>query len=565
MIDPKKPAELLFKNAKVVDVFSNKIIETSLAVQNGKIMGFGDYESDEIIDLEGAYICPSFIDSHVHIESSMVSPAQFTKTIAAGGVTSIVADPHEIANVSGLDGIEYILNATENIPSDVYVMLPSCVPATQFETSGAVLTADKLEKLIDHDRVLGLGELMDFYGVIERREDIAEKLKIAEGKIIDGHGPVIEGKELDAYISAGVRTEHECTTVEEMNDRISRGMYVLIRQGSAAKNLPELIKGVNKDNLRRILFCTDDRHPEDLIKDGNVDNNVRMAVEYGIDPIDAIKIASLNAAEAYGLEKKGAIAPGYRADMIVFRDLKDIRAEKVYKDGKLIAENGKILAEYEEYHDDRVMSKVNIRKIEKDDLKVEFSKKDRAEANIIEIVKNDLITKRHVEELKLSDGLYDFGNEDIVKIAVIERHTGKSTVFTGLLKGYGIKNGAAGTTIAHDSHNIIVAGDNDEDMLNVISKIDEMKGGIAVSSGGKILESLQLDISGLMTTENIEFVNKRLKKMMKTARRLGVSEGVDPFMNLSFLALPVIPDIKITDKGLFDVRNFEFISIEIEK
>ncbi|MDO5708177.1 MAG: adenine deaminase [Andreesenia angusta] len=564
MINPKKKADLLFKNCKIVDVFNNRIIEDSLAIQNGRIMGFGEYDSETVIDLEGDYISPSFIDAHVHIESSMVSPAQFTKTLAERGVTTIIADPHEIGNVSGLEGIEYILKATEKLPFDVYIMLPSCVPATPFETSGAVLTAEKLKKFINDKRVLGLGELMDFYGVVERRKDIVDKIKIAEDKFIDGHGPVIRGKDLDAYISAGVRTEHECTTVEEMNERISRGMYILIRQGSAAKNLPELIKGVNKDNLRRILFCTDDRHPEDLIKDGSIDNNIRMAVNHGIEPIDAIKIASLNAAEAYNLKNRGAIAPGYKADLVVFENLDNIVAKKVYKDGKLISENGKTIVEFSEYIDKRVMSKVNIREISKEDIQIKFKKKDRSKANIIDIVKNDLITKNHIEEIELEDNLYNFSKTDIIKIVVVERHTGKSGVFSGLLRGYGIRDGAIGTTIAHDSHNIIIAGDNDEDILNVIREIDCMKGGIAISSRGVILDKLQLDISGLMTTRSIEYVDNKLKDMMKIARNLGVNEGVDPFMNLAFLALPVIPDIKVTDKGLFDVINFEFMEIEVE-
>lgn len=562
MINPNKKPDLIFRNAKIVDVFNGEVFESNLAVQNGLIMGFGDYEeADEIIDLEGKYISPSFIDSHVHIESSMVSPKEFTELLATRGVTAIVADPHEIANVKGLDGIDYILKATENIPFDVYVMLPSSVPATPFETSGAVLEAEELSKFIGHERVLGLGEMMDFPGVMERREDIVDKIKLveAEGKTIDGHGPMITGKELDAYISAGIKTEHEASTEEEMKERIRKGMYILIREGSAARNLETLIKYVNKDNLSRCLFCTDDRHPEDLILNGSIDNNIRLAVSLGFDPVDAIRMASINAAVAYGLNKKGGIAPGYHADFIVFEDLNDLKAEKVYKDGKLIAENGVIKEKFSEYTDDRVGSAVHIRDIVKEDIRLNLKSED---VNVIGINKNELITDLLEETVTVEDGEYKFGNEDIIKISVIERHSGDSGIFTALLKGYGIKNGAIGTTIAHDSHNIIVAGDNDEDILACIREIKDMQGGIVIASGGKVLESLKLEIAGLMTNEKIEVVNEKLKSMIETARNLGIPEGVDPFMTLAFLALPVIPDVKITDKGLFDVRTFEFISID---
>lgn len=562
IINPNEKPDLIFKNAKIIDVFNGEVFDSNLAVQNGLIMGFGDYEEAyEVIDLKGKYISPSFIDSHVHIESSMVSPKEFTELLATRGITAIVADPHEIANVRGLDGIDYILKATENIPFDVYVMLPSSVPATPFETSGAILEAKELSEFIGHERVLGLGEMMDFQGVMERREDIVEKINLSEreNKVIDGHGPMISGKELDSYISAGIRTEHEASTEEEMKERIRKGMYILIREGSAARNLETLIKYVNKENLSRCLFCTDDRHPEDLIMNGSIDNNIRQAVKLGFDPIDAIRMASINAAVAYGLKKKGGIAPGYCADFIVFDDLNDLRAEKVYKDGKLIAEDGMIKEKFPEYNDDRVGSAVNIRDIMKDDLKLSLKSEN---VNIIGIKKNELITDLIEGKVEIEDGEYKFGNEDIVKLSVIERHTGDTGIFTALLKGYGIKNGAIGTTIAHDSHNIIVAGDNDEDILACIKEIKDMQGGIVISSGGKVLESLKLEIAGLMTNQKIEEVNRKLKSMIETARGLGIPEGVDPFMTLSFLALPVIPDVKITDKGLFDVRTFEFISIE---
>lgn len=559
MIGTEIEVDLLIKNARIVNVFTNEIIAGDLAIKDGKIVGIGSYKSKEYIDASNKFVAPSFIDSHVHIESAMVSPSQFAKSVIKRGTTTLIADPHEIANVCGLDGIRYILDATEEIPTDVYVMLPSCVPATEFETSGAILKAKDLKQLIDNERVLGLGELMDFVGVINRRADILDKIEIAKGKIIDGHGPMIAGKDLDAYVSAGVKTDHECSTVKEMIDRLRRGLYVQIREGSAAKNLAELVKGVTKDNLRRCLFCTDDRHPEDLIENGHIDNNVRLSIEKGVDPIDAIKMASLNAAECYGLKNVGAIAPGYMADLVIFQDLNDIRVETVFKAGKCVADHGKVIVDFPEYADGRVMSKMNIRDIVSEDIQIKLSK---SKVNVIGVLKDQLITDLRQREVSLVDGKFEYGDDGISKVVLIERHTGKSSVMAALVEGYGIRCGAIGTTIAHDSHNLIVIGDNDKDILKCISKIKEMEGGIAISSSGKILSSLKLDIAGLMTTEDIEFVKERMEDMLNVARGLGVAEGVDPFMTLSFLALPVIPNVKITDKGLFDVINFKFIDIE---
>lgn len=555
----REKADTVLKNCRVISVFTNEIIEGDIAIADGKIAGVGSYDGLEEVDMEGRYVSPSFIDGHVHIESSMVSPYQFSKEIVPRGTTAIIADPHEIANVSGMAGIEYILDATESLPLDVYVMLPSCVPATEHETSGAVLKAEDLRKLIDHPRVLGLGELMDFVGVVNANSDIIDKLEMAGGKIVDGHGPLIEDMELNAYVAAGVKTEHECSTLDEMRERLRRGMYIQIREGTAARNLEGLIAGVDKDNLRRCIFCTDDKHPEDLIKTGHIDNNVKLAIKAGIEAIDAIKMATLNPAECYGLDDRGAIAPGYRADLIVFSDLNDIKIEKVYKDGVLSAEDGKLLEEYEEHIDERMLSRVNIDDYSEDmvDLKLKSGS-----VNVIKLLDHSLVTKLVERKVDVKDGSFVYNkDEDISKLVLVERHTGKSTTFVALLEGYGIESGAIGTTIAHDSHNIIVAGDNDRDIVNCINHIKIMGGGIAISSGGDIKECLELKIGGLMSTEDIESVNEKLDAMMKVAREHKVSEGVDPFMTLSFLALPVIPDVKITDKGLFDVVKFKFIDI----
>lgn len=556
----RKTADLVIKNAKIINVFTNEIIEGNLGVDGEHIIGIGDYQGLEEIDLNGKYISPSFIDGHVHIESSMVSPYEFSKHILKYGTTSIIADPHEIANVCGLEGIEYILNSTENLPVDVYLMLPSCVPATEFETSGAVLEAELLEKFIGNKRVLGLGELMDFYGVIEGKEKIIDKLNIAEGKIVDGHGPLIKGKELNAYVIAGVKTEHECSTREEMEERLRRGMYVQIREGTAARNLLDLIPYVTKDNIRRCIFCTDDKHPEDILSRGHIDNNIRISIEKGIEPIDAIKMASLNTAECYGLKNIGVIAPGYIGDMVVFSDINNIEVEMVFKKGKLVVKDKKVLVEGENIIDNRVLSKVNIKHFIENDIKLSLRSN---KAKIIDLMEHSLVTKLIEKEVKVENGEFKFSKGiDISKIVLVERHTGNSTTSVGLVKGFGIENGAIGVTIAHDSHNIIVIGDNDSDIVNCINNIKSLGGGIVISSKGEVIQSLPLPIGGLMSDKSLEEVDEILKDMIKISRNLNVSETVDPFMTLAFLALPVIPEVKITDKGLFDVINYKFIEID---
>ncbi|MEG2893307.1 MAG: adenine deaminase [Clostridium sp.] len=555
----RKKADLVLKNAKIINLFTNEIVEGNLAIDNGYIIGIGDYSGVEEIDLLGKYIAPSFIDAHVHIESSMTAPSEFSKHILSRGTTTIIADPHEIANVCGLTGIEYILDATEKLPLNVFVMLPSCVPATDFETSGAILNADSLEKLINHKRVLGLGELMDFPGVVSGSSKIIDKLNIAENKIIDGHGPLIENEDLNAYVIAGVKTEHECSTKKEMEDRLQRGMYVQIREGTAARNLEDLIPHVTKDNLRRCIFCTDDKHPEDILKRGHIDNNIRMAIKLGLDPIDAIKMASLNSAECYGLKNTGAIAPGYIADMVVFDDLLNIDIEMVFKNGTLVARNKEILIDIEEHVDNRVLSKVNIKEFTKEDISLKL-KSNRA--RVIELVDHSLVTKLIESEVTTENGEFKVDpNEDIVKIVLVERHTGSSKTAVALVKGFGIKNGAIGVTVAHDSHNIIVIGDSDDNIVKCINEIKNIGGGIVISSQGKVVDSLPLKIAGLMSDITLEEVDSKLQNMMKITRDLSVSDKVDPFMTLAFLALPVIPEVKITDKGLFDVVNFKFIDI----
>ena len=565
-----KNPNLVLKNANIINVFTHEIIEGDLAIHDGVIIGIGKYEGENNIDLKGKYIAPGLIDSHVHIESSMLSPGEFSKVIVPRGTTTIITDPHEIANVCGLSGIEYVLNSTEKLPLNTYVMLPSCVPATNFENSGAILKAKDLEKYINHPRVLGLGEMMNYPGVIYKDKDVIDKLKLAHknNKIVDGHAPRVNGEGLNAYVLSGVSTDHECTTKEEMLEKLRLGMYIMIREGSATKDLKNLIDGVNKYNYQRVLLCTDDKHPEDLLEEGHIDHNVRLAIKNGIDPITAIQMATINAANCYGLKDIGAIAPGYRADIIVFDNLENFNIEKVYKDGKLVGKDRVPLFTIEERNISNVLNTVNLSKIDKDDIQIYLKKENgEEEVNVISLKAHSLITEKVKSKVKVVDNKFDYDNEqDILKLVVIERHKNTGNIGVGLVENFKLKNGAIATTISHDSHNIIVVGDNDEDIVNAVNKVISMDGGIAISSLNEILESLPLNIGGLMSDKNIEYVNEKFSKLVDIAyNSLGVNKNIDPFLTLAFLALPVIPNIKLTDKGLFDVEKFEFIDISCQE
>ena len=553
-------AELVLKDANIVDVFTNRIIRGDVAIHDGMVVAIGDYIGEEEVDLSGRYLSPGFIDGHVHIESSMVGPTEFAKAILPRGTTTIIADPHEIANVKGLDGIRYILNESKNLPLDIYIMLPSCVPATPFENAGAILNADDLMKLMDEDRVLGLGEMMNYPGVIGGDEEVLQKILIARDKTIDGHGPMIKGKELNAYVAAGINTEHECSTVEEMVDRLSLGMYIHIREGSAARNLKDLIKAVDKDNLRRCIFCTDDKQPKDLLKDGSIDHNIRLAIGEGMDPIDCIKMGSLNAAECYGLKGKGAIAPGYIADLVVLDNLEDFNVLKVYKAGKLVGRNRELLFEIADMGSDNMRGSINVGDIGIEDLTIDI---EGGRANIIKLNPHSLITEKVEREVSIEGGKVIAG-EDMLKVAVVERHKGTGNIGLALVEGFGLQNGAIASTIAHDSHNMIVIGDRDEDMILAIDELKEVGGGITMVRDGEILETLPLRIGGIMSDESIQEVDGKLSAMLRIAHeQLKVYEDIDPFMTLSFIALPVIPELKVTDMGLFDVEEFRFIDIGI--
>ncbi|RKD31669.1 adenine deaminase [Thermohalobacter berrensis] len=560
----REKAELVLKNCRVVNVFSQEIIKGDVAIDSGKIVGIGEYEGLNETDLNDSYVAPGLIDGHVHIESSMVSPIQFARGVVPLGTTTIIADPHEIANVCGIEGIKYMINASEGLPLNIYFMLPSCVPATSFENAGAVLGADELREMIDHDKILGLGELMDYPSVISGNEKTIDKIVVAKDKIIDGHGPNIKDKDLNAYVVAGVRTEHECSTVEEMIDRLRLGMYISIREGSAARNLRTLIRAVNKENIRRCLFCTDDKHPEDILKAGHIDNNVRLAIKNGIDPISAIQMGTINAAECYGLKNIGAIAPGYDADIIVLDSLENFNITKVYKNGKLVAENKKPLFRETECDYSNVTDTVRIKEITKKDLEIKL-KSDIV--NVISLLPRNLVTEKVVRKVDTENGVFKYHKDlDILKLAVIERHKATGNIGLGLVENFKLKGGAIASTIAHDSHNLIVVGDNDDDMLLAIKEVSSVGGGITICSEGRVLKTLPLPIAGLISDKSMSEVNESLKEMLDIAyNKLNVNPDIDPFMTLSFLALPVIPEIKVTDLGLFDVNKFDFIELNVNE
>ncbi len=555
-------AELVLKNAQVIDVYGKTIEKNDIAIEDGKIVGVGSYQGIEEHDLKGKYVAPGLIDGHVHIESSMLTPYGFARIVVPKGTTTIIADPHEIANVCGKPGIEFMLDASKNIPLNVYMMIPSCVPATKDENSGAIVTAEDIESLMDKDRVLGLGEVMDYPSVVYGDSIIHKKIELMRGRVIDGHAPDVMGNDLNAYIAAGVMTDHECTIKESMLERIKRGMYVHLREGSQTRNTRALLPGLNKDNMSRVLFCTDDKHPFDIKKEGHINFNVNLAIDAGIDPVDAIAMATLNAATCYHLPYAGGIAPGKDADLFVFSDLKHIEPETVYFKGNIVAENDEPRFEMENHIPNVVLNTVHL---DVDQISFDLYLKS-AEVKVIGLIENNITTKQLRRTVKIKDGkfLYD-ETKDILKLAVIERHHHRKTVGLGLVEGFGFKDGALAMTVAHDSHNLIIVGSNDHDMRLAAEKIQVIQGGIVLVQKGEVIEYLPLEIGGIMTNASETHVQKTLLDMKEKIMNMGLRKEVsDPFISLAFLALPVIPDLKLTDRGLFDVNQFKIVSIEEE-
>ncbi len=559
----REPADLLIRNAKVVDVFGGGILKTPVSVADGHFAGFGEVEAHETLDAQGRYLLPGLMDGHVHIESSMLTPDRFADLVVPCGTTTVIADPHELANVSGKQGLDYILEAAEKLPLDVRVMLPSCVPATPFEDAGATLLAKDLKPYMRHPRVAGLAEMMNFPGVICRDKNVCAKLDLAlaEGKMIDGHAPGLAGRELDAYAAAGVRSDHECTSVDELRERLRRGMYVHLRQGSAARNLAALLPGVTTAGMRRCLFCTDDAHPETLVGEGHMNRHLRLAVAGGLDPVLAVIMATLNVAECYGLNK-GAIAPGREADFVLVQDLKDFAAHKVYVKGYLVAEKGRMLHETSFPVPAALTETVRPAPLDEHafDLRIGSGR-----ARVIGLTPGSLITRDLERSVQTdADSCFDPGlNPGLNLVAVVERHQGTGKIGLGILEGYLLKGGAVASTIAHDSHNIVVAGDSLADMRLAVSGLREQGGGLILCRDGAVAASLPLPVAGLMTSAPADEVNSALTAMTRMAHEMGVPVDIDPFMALSFIPLPVIPDLKLTTRGLFDVRSFSFVPVEV--
>ncbi len=552
-----EPADLLLKNGKVINVFTGEVIETDIAIVHSRIVGLGTYEARETVDLEGCYVAPGLIDSHVHIESAMVPPPEFARAVVPRGTTTVVTDPHEIANVLGLEGIRFMLDMAKHNPLSVYVNAPSCVPSTHMDTTGAALEWYNLEPLQREEYVIGLAEVMNFPGVVAGDENVLNKIRSFRGMIKDGHCPGLTGKALNAYVNASIGSDHECTTVKEALEKLRLGMYIFIREATNAHNLKTLLPIITPENSRRICFCTDDRQPADLLDEGHIDFMLRTAIAEGVPPITALRMATLNPSEYFHLHDRGAIAPGRRADLMVFSDLQTPVAKMVYRGGKLVAQDGKAFLWKREIRGSVLRSSMNV-----DWSKVDFSIDVAGRrVRIIGAIPDQLITNHIIEETPQVDSKVAADlDRDIAKIAVIERHLATGNVGKGLVRGLGLKRGAIASTVAHDHHNIVVIGIDDQSMLTAARATAETKGGMAAADGDAVLAQLPLPIAGLMSDQPIERVRDQMDNLLKAAYQLG-SPLHDPFMAMSFLALPVIPSLKLTDHGLVDVDKFQLVSL----
>ena len=562
----RNQCDIVLKNASYVDVFSGKIRKGDIGISGDKIVGVGNYNGILEFDTSGLIVCPGFIDGHVHIESSQLSPEAYASLVVPRGTTTVIADPHEITNVCGIEGAEYIVNASKNVPLDVMVMLPSCVPATPFETSGATLSGEDINRNIGKDGFYGLGEFMNFPAVIAGDEEALAKLEAARaaGKVCDGHAPGVSGNALNAYISGGITTDHECSGVEEIEQKISKGMYVHLRHGSSARNLQENVKAVTAANLRRFLMCTDDCHADDLAHNGHIDEALRVAVAAGLDGVQAVTIATLNNAECYKLESRGAIAPAYFADLAVVDNLRDFNVKYVFKNGRLVARDGKPLFDCSSrYIPQCVKNTVRLpRRLKAEDFKIAL-KGNRA--RVIGVNEGSIITDSLIEEVGSLDGDILLDGTDLLKLFVVERHKLTGNIGRAILKGYGFRGGAIGITVAHDSHNIIALGDDNESLARAVNELARIGGGMVVADKltGEV-HSLALDIGGIMSSADPQEHVEKSARLAKLAYSMGVKKGLDAFMSLAFLSLAVIPHLKILDTGLFDVDKFEFTDIDAD-
>ena len=561
------PAETVIKNCKVFNVFTGEFVQGDIALCGGQIAGVGSYSGETEVDAGGRYAVPGFIDSHIHIESSYLSPEELGRLLVPHGGTTIIADPHEIVNVCGIRGLDYMMEAAKNTALDIQYMLPSCVPATPFENAGAVINAPEMAEPIRRDKILGLGEFMNFPGVINADDMVLDKLMCAKeaGKLIDGHSPGLSGMALNGYAAARIQGDHECSTVEDMQARLALGMYVLLRQGSACHDLRTLVKGVTPANSRRCLLCSDDRQPRTILEEGHLDSHLRICVEEGLDPVTALRMATLNAAECFRLYDRGAIAPGYRADIVLLDDLTQFHVDRVWIQGVLTAENGAYLLPVKRYPIDQVKGSVRIRDFSQARLKMGLKS---GHVNLIEIQPGGVVTKKSTADIKLdSQGEFVWSKDvDIAKVAVVERHHGTGNVACAFLKGYGIQEGAIALSIAHDSHNVIAVGVSDEEMAAAVQALEKQEGGIVLVKNGQVVDSMPMPIAGLMSDQSGQWVAEKLESLHENAyTQLGIHRSVEPVMTLCFMSLAVIPEIKLTDMGLFDVTKFQFIPVEAEQ
>lgn len=548
----REKADLVLKNAKYLNVFSNEFLCGDIAVANGLIAGVGKYDGKTEIDVSGKLVLPGFIDAHIHLESSMVTPAEFAKAVVAHGTTTVITDPHEIANVMGIDGVEYMIQASQNLPIDVHFMMPSCVPATEIDESGAELDCKDIDLYLDNKKVLGLAEMMNYVGVINGDKNVLSKIVTSQAhhKKIDGHAPELSGNDLNAYIAAGVYSDHECSTFENALEKLRKGQFIMIREGTAAHNLKALMPLLTQQYYARCMFATDDKHPSDLLYGGHIDYIVKQALKNGADPIVALKTATHHAARYFLLNNKGAIASGYLADIVVVNNLEDFNVETVFKRGKLVFD-GEVKDFSAPTVDEKLAEKCfdtfHLDSVTPSSFKVD------GKLGLIGLVGGELLTRN----LGTADKI-DVEN-DILKIACIERHKGTNHIGVGYVKGYSLKSGAVATSVAHDSHNIITVGCNDDDIAVAVNAIKDSKGGIAVVENGKIKALLELPIAGLMSDEPLTTVNEKLENAKLSAYELGADKSIDPFMTLSFLSLPVIPSLRITTKGVFDAENWKML------
>lgn len=548
----REKADLVLKNAKYLNVFSNEFLCGDIAVANGLIAGVGKYDGKTEIDVSGKLVLPGFIDAHIHLESSMVTPAEFAKAVVAHGTTTVITDPHEITNVMGIDGVEYMIQASQNLPTDVHFMMPSCVPATEIDESGAELDCKDIDLYLDNKKVLGLAEMMNYVGVINGDKNVLSKIVTSQAhhKKIDGHAPELSGNDLNAYIAAGVYSDHECSTFENALEKLRKGQFIMIREGTAAHNLKALMPLLTQQYYARCMFATDDKHPSDLLHGGHIDYIVKQALKNGADPIVALKTATHHAARYFLLNNKGAIASGYLADIVVVDNLEDFNVETVFKRGKLVFD-GEVKDFSAPTVDEKLAEKCfdtfHLDSVTPSSFKVD------GKLGLIGLVGGELLTRN----LGTADKI-DVEN-DILKIACIERHKGTNHIGVGYVKGYSLKSGAVATSVAHDSHNIITVGCNDDDIAVAVNAIRDSKGGIAVVENGKIKALLELPIAGLMSDEPLTTVNEKLENAKSSAYELGADKSIDPFMTLSFLSLPVIPSLRITTKGVFDAENWKML------